>query len=69
MVYRFLAGGTDKKPPRARGYAEDDLVGGICGEGGEAGPWELKPGNNGAVRQESRGFGGKEARRRDKKKT
>lgn len=46
----FLSGGTDKKPPRARGYAEDDIVGGICGEGGKAGPRELKAGSNGAVR-------------------
>lgn len=46
----LLSGGTDKKPPRARGYAEDDIVGGTCGEGGKAGPWGLKAGSNGAVR-------------------
>lgn len=46
----FPSGGTDKKPPRARGYAEDDIVGGMCGVGGEAGPLELKAGSNGAVR-------------------
>ncbi|CAM9295206.1 unnamed protein product [Ectocarpus sp. 12 AP-2014] len=51
-----IPGGTDKTPPRARGFAEDDIVGGICGEGGKGGPWELRPGSNGAVRIHKTGF-------------
>eukprot|EP00904_Undaria_pinnatifida_P002729 jgi/Undpi1/12457/HiC_scaffold_5.g02128.m1 len=43
-------GGTDRTPPRARGFSEADILDGICGEGGKAGPRELNPGNNGAVR-------------------
>ncbi|CAM9728738.1 unnamed protein product [Scytosiphon promiscuus] len=51
-----VSGGTNKAPPRARGFSEDDIVGGICGEGGEAGPSDIKPGNNGAVRIHKPGF-------------
>ncbi|CAM9256179.1 unnamed protein product [Ascophyllum nodosum] len=49
-------GGTDRAPPRARGRDEDDIVGGVCGAGGKAGPWELNPGKNGAVRLQRPGF-------------
>lgn len=44
------AGGADRVPPRARGAAVDDIVGGICGEGGTSGPFDLNPGKSGAVR-------------------
>ncbi|CAN0480004.1 unnamed protein product, partial [Hapterophycus canaliculatus] len=43
-------GGINKTPPRARGFSEEDIVGGVCGEGGEARPSEITPGSNGAVR-------------------
>ncbi|CAM9192158.1 unnamed protein product [Choristocarpus tenellus] len=50
------AAGLDREPPRARGLHEEDFVGGLCGDGGKAGPLRLEPGNNGAVRIFKPGF-------------
>lgn len=44
-----MPGGLKRKPPRALGATEGEVVGGFCGEGGISDPLSLLPGNSGAV--------------------